>query len=79
VFFYLNGFDEPGIYSFMLIIKIIGWIFSVAIYFMFYQNTAYFFKNQGISFKRIMTNLIFYDLALLLATLMILLVWQNFL
>ncbi|SFA45902.1 hypothetical protein SAMN04488511_105189 [Pedobacter suwonensis] len=62
VFFILNGFSQPGIYSFAIFIKLIGWSFSAGIYFMFYQSTAYFFKNQGIGFRKIMLNLVLYDL-----------------
>lgn len=79
VFFILNGFKEPGIYSFAIFIKFIGWLFSVAIYFMFYQSTGYFFKNQGISFRKIMTNLVLYDLIIFIGILIISLICRNFL
>ena len=79
VFFILNGFKEPGIYSFALFIKLIGWVFSVAIYFMFYQSTAYFFKNQGIGFRKIMTNLILYDLIVFIGILIISSICKDFL
>lgn len=79
VFFILNGFKEPGIYSFAIFIKFIGWLFSVAIYFMFYQSTAYYFKNQGIGFRRIMTNLILYDLIVFIGILTISSLCKDFL
>ncbi len=71
VFFILNGFKEPGIYTYALFIKVIGWLFSIALYFMFYQSTAYFFKNQGIGLKKIMANLVLFDLIALIVILMI--------
>ena len=71
VFFILNGFEEPGIYSFALFIKFIGWLFSIAIYFMFYKSTAYYFKNQGIGFRKIMTNLVLYDLIVFIGILIV--------
>lgn len=71
VFFILNGFKAPAIYSLALCIKLIGWLFSIAIYLMFYRSTAYFFKNQGIAFRKIMVNLILYDLSIFIGILMI--------
>lgn len=79
VFFILNGFNTPGIYTFALSAKLIGWLFSIAIYFMFYQATAYFFKNQGIGFKKIITNLILYDFTFFIAILIISSICRNFL
>jgi len=79
VFFILNGFKEPGIYSFALFIKFIGWLFSFAIYFMFYLSTTYFFKNQGIGFKKIMTNLVLYDTLIFIIILIVIFLCQSFL
>ncbi|SDG53130.1 hypothetical protein SAMN05421827_107202 [Pedobacter terrae] len=79
VFFILNGFSQSGIYSFAIFIKLIGWSFSAGIYFMFYQSTAYFFKNQGIGFKKIMANMVLYDLIILIGILMISTICRDFL
>lgn len=78
-FFVIKEFNGPDVYSWAIFIKLIGWAFSVGLYAMFYQSTSYFFNNQGISFKKIMSNLIFYDLALLAAILIILFICLNFL
>lgn len=79
VFFILNGFKEPGIYISALLIKFIGWLFSVAIYFLFYQSTAYYFKNQGIGFRKIMINLVLYDLMVFIGILIVSSTCRNFL
>jgi len=79
VFFILNGFKEPGIYTFALFIKLIGWLFSIAIYFLFYLPTAYYFKNQGISFRKIMVNLILYDLIVFIGILIVSSLCRDFL
>lgn len=79
VFFILNGFKEPWVYTFALFIKFIGWLFSVAVYFMFYQSTAYYFKNQGIGFRKIMTNLVLYDLIVFIGILIVSSICRNFL
>ena len=79
VFFILNGFKEPGVYTFALFIKFIGWLFSVGIYFMFYQSTAFYFKNQGIGFRKIMTNLVLYDLIVFTGILIVSSTCRNFL
>jgi hypothetical protein len=79
VFFILNGFQEPGIYSFAIFIKLIGWAFSIGIYFMFYLSTSYFFKNQGIGFKKVMANLVLYDLIVFIGILIISLICKDFL
>ena len=79
VFFILNGFKEPGIYTFTLFTKFISWLFSVAIYFMFYQSTAYYFKNQGIGFRKIMINLVLYDLIVFIGILIVSSTWRDFL
>jgi hypothetical protein len=78
-FFMLNGFRTPGIYSFAIFIKLIGWIFSIAIYFMFYRDTGYFFKNQGIGFRKIMINIALYDLIVLIGILIISSICKDFL
>jgi hypothetical protein len=79
VFFILKGFKEPTLYSFVLFFKLIGWSFSIALYFMFYQSTAYFFKNQGIGFRKIMANLVLYDLIIFIGILIISLICKDFL
>jgi len=79
VFFILNGFNQSGIYSFAIFLKLIGWLFSIGIYRMFYLSTAYFFKNQGIGFKKILVNLILFDLITFAAILTISWICQNFL
>ena len=77
VFFILNGFKEPGIYSFAILTKFIAWLFSIAIYFMFYQSTSYFFKNQGIGIKQIMTNLVLYDTLIFIIMLIVIFLCQS--
>ncbi len=79
VFLILNGFKQPGIYSLALFLKLIGWSFSIGIYFMFYLPTSYFFKNQGIGFKKIMTNLVLYDLIIFIGILIISWLCKDFL
>lgn len=79
VFFILKGFWKPEIYSFSIFIKLIGWLFSLGIYLMFYQATAYYFKNQGIGFRKIMINLILYDLIIFIGILIISSICRNFL
>ncbi|RBQ02951.1 hypothetical protein DRW42_23730 [Pedobacter miscanthi] len=78
-FFILNGFKAPAIYSFALFLKLTGWLFSIAIYYMFYQKTIYYFKNQGIGFRKIMINLILYDLIVFTAILILSLICRDFL
>ncbi len=78
VFFILNGFKEPGIYTFALFIKITGWLFSIAIYFLFYKSTAYYFKNQGIGFKNIVVNLVLYDLIVFIGILIVSSICRDF-
>jgi hypothetical protein len=79
VFFILNGFKAPAIYSLALFLKLIGWLFSTAIYFMFYRSTAYFFKNQGIGFRKIITNMVLYDFTVFIAILIISSICRDFL
>jgi len=79
VFFILNGFKQPGIYSFAIFLKLIGWLFSIGIYFMFYLPTSYFFKNQGIGLKKIITNLVLYDLIIFIGILIISWICKDFL
>lgn len=79
VFFLLNGFRQPGIYSLSIFIKLIGWSSSIGIYYMFYQSTAYFFKNQGIGLKKIIANLVLYDLIFLIVILLISFICRDFL
>ena len=79
VFFILNGFQQPGIYSFAIFLKLTGWAFSIGIYFMFYLPTSYFFKNQGIGFKKIMANLVLYDLIFFIGILIISWICKDFL
>lgn len=79
VFFKLSGFKEPDTYSLAIFFKLIGWAFSIAIYSMFYRPTAYFFKNQGISFKHIMANFVLYDTIIFITILIVIFLCQNFL
>lgn len=79
VFFILNGFSQPGIYSFSIFIKLVDWSSSIGIYFMFYQSTGYFFKNQGIGLKKLIGNSVLYDFIVFIAILMISSVCKDFL
>lgn len=79
IFFILSGFTESAVYSLATFFKLTGWLFSIAIYFMFYQSTAYFFKNQGIGFRQIMANLVLYDLIVFIGILIISLLCKDFL
>ena len=79
VFFKLNGFEDPGFYSLAIFLKLIGWAFSIGLYVMFYKPTAYFFNNQGISFKQIMANLVLYDTVIFIIILNVIFLCQSFL
>ncbi|RQO77020.1 hypothetical protein DBR40_10125 [Pedobacter sp. KBW01] len=79
VFFILGGFKESAIYSLAMFFKLTGWLFSVAIYLLFYKSTAYFFKNQGVGFRQIMANLVLYDLIVFIGILIISFLCKDFL
>jgi hypothetical protein len=78
VLFYLKGFNQSDTYVFAFFIKLVGWAFSIGIYFMFYESTAYFFQNMGVSFKKIITYLISFDILLFISILIILFYVNNF-
>ncbi|GAA4779054.1 hypothetical protein GCM10023231_02140 [Olivibacter ginsenosidimutans] len=59
--FLQEGFDLYGVYLISVLIKSVGYLFSVAIERMFYANRVYFFKNLGLSYRWIFTYLFLLD------------------
>jgi len=77
--FYYKGFAETEIYSLAIFFKLLGWAFSLALHYMFYQSSIYFFQNMGIGLKKIMLNLICYDILLFISLLFFIRQCQRFL
>jgi len=65
LFFAIDGYGNPGPYVMIIIMKPIGWIFSIFIERFFLSKHSYFYKNQGLGFRRIFSNIIIYDIAML--------------
>ncbi|SER87111.1 hypothetical protein SAMN04488023_11919 [Pedobacter rhizosphaerae] len=78
VLFYLKGFNQSDTYVLAFFIKLFTWAFSIGIYFMFYESTAYFFQNMGVSIRKIMTYLISCDVLIFISILTILFYVDNF-
>ena len=79
LFFVINGFDKPGAYLMALIMKPIGWGFSIVFDCLFFKKQSYFYKNMGLGFRKILTNIIFYDLIIFTVIIIICFICRNFL
>lgn len=79
LFFVINGFDKPGAYIMGIFMKPIGWIFSIALEHLFLKKQSYFYKNMGLGFRKILINIILYDMAILLLITLICFLCRNFL
>ncbi len=79
LFFVIDGYKNPGPYVMALIMKPIGWMFSIIIERYFLTKHSYFYKNQGLSFRRILSNIVIYDILLLFSLVIIILLCRNFL
>ena len=79
LFFVINGFDKPGAYVMTLIMKPIGWAFSIAFERLFLKKQSYFYKNMGLGFRRILTNIILHDMIIFIMITLICFICRNFL
>ena len=79
LFFVIDGYTKPGPYVMIIIMKPVGWIFSIVIERFFLTRHSYFYKNQGLGFRRILINIIIYDIALLFSIIITCLLCRNFL
>lgn len=79
LFFIIDGYRNPGPYVMIIIMKPIGWIFSIIIELFFLSKYSYFYKNQGLRFRRIFSNIIIYDIAMLFTIIITFLLCRNFL
>lgn len=79
IFFIIDGINMPAPYAMILFIKPIGWAFSIVIERFFLQKHSYFYKNMGIGFRKILGNIILYDIAILILIITTSLLCRNFL
>ncbi|KQR70346.1 hypothetical protein ASF92_10195 [Pedobacter sp. Leaf176] len=79
LFFVVDGYDKPGGYAMTIFMKPIGWFFSIIIERFFLQKHRYFYKNMGLGFRKILGNIILYDIAILLLIITTTLLCRNFL
>ncbi len=78
LFFVINGFSLVGLYVFVIFLKLIGYGSSIAFNQFFLTSSSYFYKNLGINFRRIMINIIIYDIIVFIAILIIAFSCRNF-
>ena len=79
LFFVIDGYDKPGGYAMTAFMKPLGWVFSMVVERFFLQKHRYFYKNMGLGFRRILINIILYDIVILFVVIIICLLCRNFL
>ncbi|WP_316832024.1 hypothetical protein [Pedobacter aquatilis] len=79
IFFVIDGFEKPGGYAMALLMKPTGWLFSIIVERFFLRKHLYFYKNMGLGFRRILVNIIAYDIAFLIIIITVSLLCRNFL
>ena len=79
IFFVTDGINKPSPYVMLLIMKPIGWGFSIVIERFFLQKHRYFYKNMGLGFRKILGNIILYDIVILIVIIITPLLCRNFL
>lgn len=78
-FFIIDGVNKPAPYAMLLLMKPIGWAFSIVIERFFLQKHRYFYRNMSLGFRKILGNIILYDIAMLILIITISLLCRNFL
>lgn len=79
IFFIIDGTGKPGPYAMALLMKAISWGFSIIIERFFLHKHTIFYKNMGLSFRKIFLNLVFFDLLFLLFIVILCLLCRNYL
>jgi len=79
LFFVIDGYEQPGGYAMIVFMKPAGWAFSMVIEQFFLQKHRYFYKNMGLGFRRILINIMLYDIGILLLIIITCLLCRNFL
>lgn len=79
LFLVIDGAEKPGGYIMAIIIKPIGWAVSIVFEKLFLRHQSYFYKNMGLSFRKIFLNIIVYDIVILITITIICLLCRNFL
>lgn len=71
LFFVIDGFEKPAPYVMAIFMKPIGWASSIVIEHFFLSKHRYFYNNMGLGFRKILLNIIYYDIAILIITIII--------
>ena len=79
LFFVIDGYEKPGGYAMTIFMKPLSWAFSITIERIFLKKHRYFYKNMGLGFRRILINIILYDIVILFVIIITCLLCRNFL
>ncbi|HTM97464.1 MAG TPA: hypothetical protein VL088_01915, partial [Pedobacter sp.] len=60
----LKGFDKAPLYSIVLFFKLIGYVTTVSIEKMLFNQRSYYYRNLGLSYRRIFAVLFSFEFML---------------
>jgi len=76
--FFLKGFDKAPLYSIALFFKLIAYGTTLSIEKLLFSQRRYYYRNLGLSYRRIFTVLYAAEFTLFISLLMLVAVCRNF-
>lgn len=76
--FYRKGFNQVSLYNLAIFFKGIGYLFTATVEKVFFTNRSYYFKNLGISYRRLFGVLFVFDLIIFVLMLFALWLLRSF-
>lgn len=76
--FYRKGFNRVPLYNLAIFFKALGYLFTVTVEKFFFTDRNYYFKNQGISYRRLFTTLFSVDAMIFLLVLFMVWLYRSF-
>jgi hypothetical protein len=76
--FFLKGFDKAPLYSIALFFKLVAYGTTVSIEKLFFSVRNYYYRNLGLSYRRIFSVLFAVDMMLFISLLVVVALCRNF-
>ena len=76
--FYLKGFDKVNLYNIAFALKLVAYATTVGIEKLFFANRSIYYRNFGLSYRRILGTFFAIDFISFLSLLLVCYLWMSF-
>ena len=76
--FVIKGFDKVDLFNIAIVLKLIAYTLTIVIEKLFFSNRVFYYKNLGLSYRRVLGTYFGLDFIIFLLLLLIFSLWMNF-